>query len=123
MSIEDNMVNVEFFGDHTQEDLIHSDCYLFSKELMSKLPRNNKDLSAALKVTISSLLLSEFPSYFQVFFFCLELKLEIDEKRNKKQMLVNCDALLIQSFRFETLFFSCRSSSFTFEILKMSLVQ
>ncbi|XP_055306188.1 MYND-type zinc finger-containing chromatin reader Zmynd8-like [Sitodiplosis mosellana] len=50
MSIDKNtsMANVEFFGDHTQEDISFDNCYLYAKELIGKTPKN-KDLINAIK--------------------------------------------------------------------------
>lgn len=53
MSIDDDMADLEFFGDHTQEAILFRDCFLYSKELMAKSPKNNKDLNKALKVSFS----------------------------------------------------------------------
>lgn len=62
MSIDNSThtVNVEFFGDHTQDDISIDNCYLFSNDLMTKNRKKNNDLNKALKL---GLLFTCFPAF------------------------------------------------------------
>lgn len=57
MSINGKIANVEFFGDHTQDDIPLSKCYLFSTKFYPKSPKN-KDLIEALEVILLKLSLN-----------------------------------------------------------------
>lgn len=51
MSVDENIANVEFFGDHTQEDIPFDKCYLYSKDFLNKSPKD-KNLIDAMKVIL-----------------------------------------------------------------------
>lgn len=50
MAIENDMVNVEFFGDHTQDEVLADSCFLFSTNDLIKV-EEDKEYSAAIDVS------------------------------------------------------------------------
>lgn len=57
MSINGKMTNVEFFGDHKQDDIPLSKCYLYSEKFYPKSPKN-ENLIEALEVIFLKLSLN-----------------------------------------------------------------
>lgn len=52
MSLDDETVNVEFFGDHTQADVSPDECLLYSERMPGRNPKQEKFVEAK-KVNIS----------------------------------------------------------------------
>lgn len=58
MSVDGNMVNVEFFGDHKQADVLASNCFLYSTRYPGKIGKNDA-LQDAIEVILGKSYLFE----------------------------------------------------------------